>query len=104
MFLQNNMGTSKKCESDRTRNKLPRGQDALILRFMGYWDDRFQEDGELHFYEIRFYLEDDTMELLEEIVEESGVDTKNHRVFVKRQKFVKRQQLPTVSPISFYFE
>lgn len=63
---------------------------------MGYWDNRFQVDGELHFYEVRFFLEDNTMELLEEIVEENNSNTKMRKVFVKRQKFVNRQQLPTV--------
>uniref|UniRef100_A0A2S2P737 EF-hand domain-containing family member C2 n=1 Tax=Schizaphis graminum TaxID=13262 RepID=A0A2S2P737_SCHGA len=49
-------------------------------------------EGELHFYEVLYYLVDDTMELVEEIVDETKVTGIRHKMVVRRQR------LPTEGP------
>ncbi|XP_001949545.2 EF-hand domain-containing family member C2-like [Acyrthosiphon pisum] len=71
------------------RNPPPNGYDSLILRFRGYWDDRNQMDGDLHFYEVLYYLADDTMELVEEIMDDTKVSGIRNKMIVKRQRLMK---------------
>jgi len=90
-FLQADLDVSIKTKPNLNRNQPPNGYDSLILRFRGYWDNRDQMEGELHFYEVLYYLTDDTMELVEEIVDETKVTGIRHKMVVRRQR------LPTVS-------
>jgi len=46
-------------------------------------------EGELHFYEVLYYLVDDTMELVEEIIDDSRVTGKRHKMIVRRQRLPK---------------
>jgi len=90
-FLQTALDITLKNKANIARNPPPNGYDNLILRFRGYWDDRNQMEGELHFYEVLYYLVDDTMELVEEIIDDTKVSGKRHKIIVRRQR------LPTVS-------
>ncbi|CAI6358946.1 unnamed protein product [Macrosiphum euphorbiae] len=78
-----------KNKANTARNPPPNGYDSLILRFRGYWDDRNQMEGDLHFYEVLYYLVDDTMELVEEIVDDTKVSGIRHKMIVKRQRLPK---------------
>ncbi|CAH1732020.1 unnamed protein product [Aphis gossypii] len=86
------LDVSIKTKPNLNRNQPPNGYDSLILRFRGYWDNRDQMEGELHFYEVLYYLTDDTMELVEEIVDETRVTGIRHKMVVRRQR------LPTEGP------
>uniref|UniRef100_A0A8D9ELT9 EF-hand domain-containing family member C2 n=6 Tax=Cacopsylla melanoneura TaxID=428564 RepID=A0A8D9ELT9_9HEMI len=39
--------------------------DKKILRFKGYWDDRSSQYGYLHLLQVRYFLSDDTLEVVE---------------------------------------
>lgn len=39
--------------------------DKKILRFKGYWDDRKTQFGYLHLLQVRYFLSDDTLEVVE---------------------------------------
>lgn len=90
-FFQTALDITEKNKANVARNLPPNGFDTLILRFRGYWDDRNQMEGELHFYEVLYHLVDDTMELVEEIIDENKVTG------IRRKIIVKRQRLPKVS-------
>lgn len=60
------------------------------MKFRGYWDGRYEPDGRLRFFDVLYYLEDDTIEILEEIEDNSKMHGVTYKLFVKRQK------LPTV--------
>jgi len=75
-----------KTKSISIRNRPPNGLDGLILKFRGYWDNRNELDGELHFFDVMYYLEDDTMELSEELEDGTKANGISHKQFVKRQK------------------
>lgn len=77
------------------RNRPPNGLDGLILQFRGYWDNRNEIEGELHFYEVLYHLVDDTMELVEETVDKNDFKKIYHKLFVKKQR------LPKVCAIFF---
>jgi len=98
-FSQTELDVVPKNKSISIRNHPPNGFDGLILRFRGYWDDRYELEGELHFYEVLYYLADDTMELVEELTDD------NRPEVLIRKTFVKRQKLPMVRvlPSSFVF-
>lgn len=90
MFLfQTELDVSIKRKTNVFQNQRPNGLDHLILRFRGYWDNRYELEGELHFYEVLYHLVDDTMELVEEIVDENDFSTIHRKLFVKRQKLPK---------------
>jgi len=55
-----------------------------ILIFKGFWDDRCNVDGDLHTLEIRYFLADDTIQIVEHN-SDGGLKT-----------FLKRQKLPKV--------
>lgn len=55
-----------------------------ILNFKGFWDDRYNVDGDLHILEVRYFLADDTMQIVEHN-SDGGLKT-----------FLKRQKLPKV--------
>jgi len=55
-----------------------------ILNFKGFWDDRYNVDGDLHILEIRYFLVDDTIQIVEHN-SDGGLKT-----------FLKRQKLPKV--------
>ncbi|VVC33906.1 Uncharacterised domain DM10,Domain of unknown function DUF1126 [Cinara cedri] len=55
-----------------------------ILNFKGYWDDRRSVDGRLHILEVRYFLTDDTIQIIEHNDADGGLKT-----FVKRQKIPK---------------
>lgn len=78
-----------------SQNQPPNDLDGMILRFRGYWDNRYEMEGELHFYEVLYHLVDDTMELVEEIVDEKDFN------IIHRKQFVRRQKLPKVCTIYF---
>lgn len=80
-----------KCKSNSIRSLPPNDLDGLILRFYGYWDNRYEVEGELHFYDVLYYLIDDTMELVERLIDEKKPDGG-----IKRNIIVKRRRLPTV--------
>lgn len=86
-----------KCKPNTIRSLPPNGLDGLILRFYGYWDDRYEVEGELHFYEVLYYLVDDTMELVELIDENKPDGTMTRKIIVKRKR------LPTVRRIYIFF-
>lgn len=54
-----------------------------ILNFKGYWDDRHNTDGSLHTLEIRYFLVDDTIQIVE-LDPDDGLKT-----FLKREKIPK---------------
>ncbi|XP_060867851.1 EF-hand domain-containing family member C2-like [Metopolophium dirhodum] len=54
-----------------------------ILNFKGFWDDRYNVDGDLHILEVRYFLADDTMQIVEHN-SDGGLKT-----FLKRQKLPK---------------
>ncbi|XP_050054514.1 EF-hand domain-containing family member C2-like [Aphis gossypii] len=56
-----------------------------ILNFKGFWDDRYNVDGDLHILEIRYFLVDDTIQIVEHN-SDGGLKT-----FLKRQKLPKDQ-------------
>ncbi|XP_050432576.1 EF-hand domain-containing family member C2-like [Adelges cooleyi] len=57
-----------------------------ILNFKGYWDDRHNVDGILHYFEIQYFLIDDTMKIVER-------DPNNKlKTFLKRQKIPKNNE------------
>lgn len=92
-LLQTDLDITLKNKPNITKNHPPSDYNGLILRFRGYWDNRDQIEGELHFYEVLYYLDDDTMELVEEFIDDTRVSGIRHKMFVKRQR------LPTVSII-----
>jgi len=55
-----------------------------ILNFKGYWDDRCNVDGSLHMLEIRYFLTDNTIQIVEH-TPDGGLKT-----------FLKRQRIPKV--------
>lgn len=62
-----------------------------ILNFKGYWDDRDNVDGDIHVLEIRYFLTDDTVQIVEHD-SDGGLKT-----------FLKRQKIPKVlNPVSHY--
>lgn len=85
------MDITQKIKSITIRDDPPNGLDTFLLKFRGYWDDRYEFDGELHFFDLLYYLEDDNIEIIEEIDD----DSKTHGITHK--KFVKKQKLPKVS-------
>lgn len=62
-----------------------------ILNFKGYWDDRCNVGGSLHILEIRYFLTDDTIQIVEHNLDE-GLKT-----------FLKRQKIPKVLHRHFLF-
>lgn len=88
--LQNQLDVAQKNKAVSAHKNVSRDLDALILKFRGYWDGRYEPDGKLRFFDVQYFLEDDTIEILEEIEDNS----KSHGVTHKR--FVKRQRLPAV--------
>lgn len=54
-----------------------------ILTFKGYWDDRHNVHGSLHILEVRYFLADDTIQIVEH--DEDGA----LKTFLKRQKVPK---------------
>lgn len=54
-----------------------------ILNFKGYWDDRCNADGNLHILEVRYFLTDDTIQIVEH--DSDG----NLKTFLKREKLPK---------------
>ncbi|XP_025206632.1 EF-hand domain-containing family member C2-like [Melanaphis sacchari] len=56
-----------------------------ILNFKGFWDDRYNVDGDLHILEVRYFLVDDTIQIVEHN-SDGGLKT-----FLKRQKLPKDQ-------------
>jgi len=89
VLLQTALDITLKNKANIARNPPPNGYDNLILRFRGYWDDRNQMEGELHFYEVLYYLVDDTMELVEEIIDDTKVSGIRHKMIVRRQRLPK---------------
>lgn len=62
------------------------------MNFKGYWDDRCRVDGRLHILEIRYFLTDNTIQIIEHNDADGGLKT-----FLKRQKvpkvlFIRRLQ------------
>jgi len=55
-----------------------------ILNFKGFWDDRYNVDGDLHILEVRYFLADDTIQIVE------------HNSDGSLKTFLKRQKLPKV--------
>jgi len=64
------------------RRKQTRGFEG-ILNFIGRWDDRHNVDGSLHALEVRYFLNDDTVQIVEH--ESDGAP----KTFLKRQKLPK---------------
>ncbi|KPI95569.1 EF-hand domain-containing family member C2 [Papilio xuthus] len=64
--------------------------DREILRFFGYWDNRETYFGKIHHLEIHYYLADDTIEILEQLPPNSGVES--------GPMFLKRMHLPRNIP------
>ncbi|XP_013145374.1 PREDICTED: EF-hand domain-containing family member C2-like isoform X1 [Papilio polytes] len=64
--------------------------DREILRFFGYWDNRETYLGKIHHLEIHYYLADDTIEILEQLPPNSGVES--------GPMFLKRMLLPRNIP------
>lgn len=58
-----------------------------VLRFFGYWDDRETEFGYVHVLDINYYLADDTIEIKENVRDNSGCDS--GITFIRRQKLPK---------------
>lgn len=61
-----------------------------ILSFKGYWDDRHNIDGRLHTLEVRYFLVDDTIQIVE-FDPDGGLKT-----------FLKREKIPKVYVILYY--
>lgn len=57
--------------------------DRQILKFQGYWDDR-TEFGDVRKLELCYYLADDTIEIKEAHIRNSGRD--GPTVFLKRNR------------------
>lgn len=64
------------------KNKKIQGFEG-ILNFKGYWDDRYNVDGSLHILEVRYFLADGTIQIVEHDLD-GGLKT-----FLKRQKIPK---------------
>lgn len=61
--------------------------DRQVLRFYGYWDDTDSLYGIVHDLEIHYFLCDNTMEIKENVPENSGRDT--GLMFLRRMKVPK---------------
>lgn len=55
--------------------------DKKILRFKGYWDDRTTSFGYLHLLQVRYFLCDDTIEIVE--MPENADDVGRHTLLKK---------------------
>lgn len=84
--FQTEMDITFKEKTNFLRSRIPKDLDHLALKFRGYWDNRYDVEGDLHFYEVLYYLEDDTMELIEEIPDERKMHGTSRKLIVKRQK------------------
>lgn len=84
--MQTELDVTPKSKSISVRKHFLRDLDVLILKFRGYWDDRYEIDGQLHFFDVLYYLEDDTIEIVEEFEDDSKSHGIAHKMFVKRQK------------------
>lgn len=91
-FLQAELDIIPKSISNSIRNQPPNGFDGLVLNFRGYWDNRYEVEGQLHFFNVFYYLENDTIGIVEEFVD-------HHTGKVYHKLFVNRQKLPIVSNI-----
>lgn len=60
--------------------------DRQVLRFHGYWDDRYSEFGTMHKLEIHYFLADDTIEIKELLPKNSGNESSS--------MFLKKMRLP----------
>lgn len=65
------------------KNKKTQGFEG-ILNFKGYWDDRYNVDGSLHILEVRYFLADDSIQIVE------------HDLDGCLKTFLKRQKIPKV--------
>lgn len=83
------------CRPNLMRNLPGYSKIDFVLRFRGYWDDRYEKDGELHFFDVLYHLVDDTMEMSEELIDDNDASGK-----IRHRKFVNRQKLPKVSRTS----
>lgn len=89
-FAQTNLDYAQTCRPSLRPNRLGKDYNNFVLRFRGYWDNRFEEEGELHFYDVLYHLIDDTMEMSEELIDDNDKSGKiRHKVFVNRQKLPK---------------
>lgn len=76
-------------KTSSARYRKTKGFDG-ILNFKGYWDDRHNVDGSLHILEVRYFLVDDTIQIVEHDPND-GLKT-----------FLKRDRIPKVCIINLY--
>lgn len=87
-FIQHRKQMEKKPSRDGTKKADPLKQflekDRQVLRFYCYWDDRSSPYGDLRKFKLHMFLADDTIEVVEELKQNSGRDP--FPTFMKRQK------------------
>eukprot|EP00906_Rhabdomonas_costata_P014946 RCo021443 len=61
--------------------------DGIVLCFKAVWDDRDSPHGDVRFFDVRYYIADDTVEVIEKLKPNSGRDA--CRAFANRRRLPK---------------